>query len=350
MLIIEAIKINSEMIALARESRGMSQKDLADKLGISRALLCQLEQNNRSVQDEMLEKLEKTLNYPRSFFTQEGDAYRTSVVSFRRRLKVPNSILSSIEANIQVYRLHIETILAKNTAFESLLPQLDLKQFENVQAVAKKIRTLWNIQEPIIENLTELLESKGIITIQGDFGTERVDSRSFLTRKGNPVIVYNKSLLGDRQRFTLAYELGHLILHTSVSDYGDRDIDHEANLFAAEFLMPESEIRSEFKEGISVTKLADLKRKWKVSMIALLYRAHDLEELSYNQRTYLITQFNQLNIRRREPDELDVPVEKPTLLRDLITKYKKALRLSVKELADVLHITEEDFTARYSTI
>lgn len=349
MLAIEAIKINPEMIVLARESRGFTQRDLADKLGISRTLLCQLEQSNRSVQDDVLEKLERILNYPRSFFAQEGEAYRTSTVSFRKRLKVPNTILSAIEANIQVYRLHIETLLAKVNALESKVPQFDLSQFENVQQVAQKVRSLWNIQAPVIENLTALLESKGVITIQSDFGTERVDSRSFFTKDGHPIIVYNKSVLGDRQRFTLAYELGHLVLHSGVSGFGDRDIDHEANLFAAEFLMPEADIRTEYKEGLSITKLADLKRKWKVSMIALLYRAHDLEELSYSQRTYLLTQFNQLNIRRREPAELDVPLEKPTLFRDLLTRYKKVTRITLKELAQLLHLTEEEFTVRYTT-
>lgn len=121
-----------------------------------------------------------------------------------------------------------------------------------------------------------------------DFGTERVDSRIVLTHSGYPIIVYNKSLLGDRQRFTLAYELGHLVLHSSLSDFGDRDIDHEANLFAAEFLMPANDIRPDFKDGLTIQKLADLKKKWKVSMQALLYRAHDLEGYILQSKNVLI--------------------------------------------------------------
>src|SRR3989344_2815650 len=103
-------KVNPEMIVLARESRGLSQRDLADRLGISPALLCQLEQSNRSLSDDMIEKLEKELKYPQGFFGQEGEAYLTSTINFRKRLKVPRNLISSIEANIQVYRLNIELL------------------------------------------------------------------------------------------------------------------------------------------------------------------------------------------------------------------------------------------------
>ena len=93
-------KVNPEMIVLARESRGLSQRDLADRLGISPALLCQLEQSNRSLTDDMIEKLEKELNYPHGFFGQEGEAYLTSTINFRKRVSVPKNIIASIEANI----------------------------------------------------------------------------------------------------------------------------------------------------------------------------------------------------------------------------------------------------------
>ncbi|MBL0267161.1 MAG: hypothetical protein IPP99_00340 [Chitinophagaceae bacterium] len=67
--------------------------------------------------------------------------------------------------------------------------------------------------------------------------------------------------------------------------------------------------------------LGELKRKWKVSMIALLYRADDLGLLTPNQKRYLVQQFNQQNIRRREPQELDIPKENPKLMRRLLADY-----------------------------
>ena len=61
----------------------------------------------------MIEKLEKELNYPHGFFGQEGEAYLTSTINFRKRVSVPKNIIASIEANIQVYRLNIEMLLQK---------------------------------------------------------------------------------------------------------------------------------------------------------------------------------------------------------------------------------------------
>lgn len=341
-------KVNPEMIVLARESRGLSQRDLADRLGISPALLCQLEQSNRSLTDDMIEKLEKELNYPHGFFAQEGEAYLTSTINFRKRVSVPKNIIASIEANIQVYRLNIEMLLQKVKVTKPEIPHFDLEKLGSVQEAAIKLRKQWKVPAGAINNMTSLLESFGIITVAFDFGTERVDSRIVLTHSGYPIIVYNKSLLGDRLRFTLAYELGHLVLHSSLFDFGDRDIDHEANLFAAEFLMPANDIRPDFKDGLTIQKLADLKKKWKVSMQALLYRAHDLEDISYNQRTYLLQQFNQMKIRRREPPELDVKIEQPKLLRDMLTKYRNALKITINELADIFHMTEKEFMIRYT--
>ncbi len=139
-------------------------------------------------------------------------------------------------------------------------------------------------------------------------------------------------------------------MHSGILPSHKRDIGHEANKFAAGFLLPEKEIKKDFsfKEGITIALLGELKRKWKVSMIALLHRADDLGFVTKNQKQYLLQQFNTLRIRRREPVELDFPQEKPTLLRDLITKYKNAHKFSAKELAASLHLEVEEFMQRYN--
>jgi Zn-dependent peptidase ImmA (M78 family) len=197
-------------------------------------------------------------------------------------------------------------------------------------------------------NLTKLIEDNRILISTFDFGTERVDGRSILTDDKHPVILTNKIQLGDRQRFTLAYELGHLIMHAFHNPSLGTDVGHEANVFAAEFLMPEKDIISDFKTTITLELLAELKKKWKVSMQALLYRACDLNLLTYNQQRYLIAQFNQLKIRRREPPEFDVPREIPTLLRDLVTKYRSKQKMNITEMAAFFNLTESEFMKMYS--
>jgi Zn-dependent peptidase ImmA (M78 family) len=221
---------------------------------------------------------------------------------------------------------------------------LDVKN--PIEAV-NQLRRSWRIAKGPIESVTEILEKHHIAVVSFEFPTERVDGKSVMTSGGHPIVFTNQLSMGDRQRFTLAYQLGHLVMHIGGNSF-DRDVSHEANLFAAEFLMPENEIRKDFEEGITVTSLAKLKKKWKVSMISLLYRAHDLQIISDNQKRYIEQQFNQMKIRRREPVELDIPREKPVLIRSLITQYKQKQRLTIKQMSANFHLTEEEFTIRYN--
>ena len=341
------IQINPKMIVLARESRGISQKELAEKLNTSPGYICKIEADNRSLPEDFLVRMSKLLKYPLDFFYQEGEAFLPMSLNYRKRDHVSAKVIVPLEAQFNLYRLNIEMLSQKLKFPATSIPDLDLKKLGSEEQVAKQLRKFWKMPKGQIENFTELLEANGIIVISFDFGTERVDSRTILTKDKQPIIVVNKLHLADRQRFSLAYELGHLVMHTQTLPSHDRDISHEANMFAAGFLLPESEIKKDFEKGITIALLGELKRKWKVSMQSLLFRSADLGFLTDNQKKYLLAQFNQQNIRRREPIELDFPKEKPHLLRDLITKYKNAHKFSAKELASSLHLEMEEFMSKY---
>jgi Zn-dependent peptidase ImmA (M78 family) len=83
-------------------------------------------------------------------------------------------------------------------------------------------------------------------------------------------------------------------------------------------------------------------------MIALLYRADDLGYLTPNQKRYLLQQFNALNIRRREPLELDIAIEQPQLIKHRIAQVKSKLKLSTVELAALLCMELPEFMERYN--
>lgn len=127
----------------------------------------------------------------------------------------------------------------------------------------------------------------------------------------------------------------------------ERNIIHEANAFAAELLMPAKEMKEDFKKGINIGALAELKKKWKVSMIALLYRADDLGFLTANQKRYLVQQFNQLQIRRREPRELDIAIEQPGLLKRWVATYRSQAKLGAVEMAALLCLNVDEFIELY---
>jgi Zn-dependent peptidase ImmA (M78 family)/DNA-binding XRE family transcriptional regulator len=340
-------QINRNYILLARESRGLNQVEFADKLGMSPANLSKIELGVISLDDSYIPLISEKSGYPESFFYQENEINQP-FLAYRKREVVSPKLITPIDAQMNIRRLHIEYFLKELQYKPAELPVLDIDKIGTPQKCATKLRKLWGLEEPIIGNLTKLLESKGIILNSFMFGTDRADSRTILTDTNQPIIFTNKSLLGDRLRFSLAYELGHLVMHLNTSPSLDREVGKEANKFAAEFLMPESAIKADFKDGITLSHLGELKKKWKVSMQSLLYRADDLGFLTYNQKRYLLTQFNQMKIRKREPQEFDVPKEQGTLLNSMIVKYKTKSKIDNETLAQNLHIQLPEFIEIYS--
>lgn len=342
-----ANRLNPKMITVARESRGLTQLELAEMLSLSTSQMSRIEQDFTEVGEQHLKALTTVLNYPESFFYQEGENLPPAL-ALRKRNKVAQKVLLPIEAQVNIYRLNIEKLLKAMGDTNFQLPVLDIEKLGSPAEAARRLRKMWKIEKGAIQNLTQVLEENGFYLIAFDFNTERVDGMSIIANGASPVILSNKRSLGDRQRFTLAYELGHLVMHLQTNPSFTRDISREANEFAAEFLMPEKDIKADFKDGVTINLLADLKRKWKVSMQALLYRANDIGIITDNQKRYLVNQFNSMNIRRREPAELDIPREQPMKLRDLITKYKNKQRLNVKQLALFFNSNEDEFLSKYS--
>lgn len=338
--------INPQMILLAREARGMSQSDLAERLNSYKASVSRLEHGDGPIDEHTLIALAEATHYPPQFFMQKGEILPVNL-SYRKRKQVPAKLLTPIEAQMNIIRNHVQLIINGIESSDVVLPVFEITEKHSPEQIANLVRKSWKVPAGPIDNLSSLLEDKGILISSFDFGTDRVDSRSMLTDDNQPIIFLNRNLLGDRQRFSLAFELGHLIMHTFCTVAHDRDINHEANLFAAEFLMPSKDIMPDYKDGITLSLLGELKRKWKVSMISLLYRADDLCLLTPNQKRYLVQQFNDQKIRRREPPQLDVPKENPQRIRQLITELMQKAKLNIFQLCTLLAIEHDDYIAYY---
>jgi Zn-dependent peptidase ImmA (M78 family) len=334
------------MIVLAREARGFSQKDLAEKIDMSPTNLSKIERGDVGIAKDVLEGISRETEFPIHFFTQEGTIIPENLI-YRKRQSVPQKFIAPIQARVNILSRHVQflTRALNITAPQVPIPSLSLTS--SPAKIATRLRQKWEIEQGPISNIIKIVERQGIPVLSFDFGLDRIDSRSFLTEDKYPVIFINKRLQGDKLRFTIAYELGHLVMHTFSTLNPEQDINHEANVFAAEFLMPSNDIRPDYADNITIPLLAQLKKKWKVSMIALLYRADDLGILTSNQKRYLLQQFNSLHIRRREPQELDIPIEQPLLVKKWITEYRKKKKLSVVEMASIFYLYADEFMEIY---
>jgi Zn-dependent peptidase ImmA (M78 family)/transcriptional regulator with XRE-family HTH domain len=339
-------EVNPKMIVLAREAKGWTQHDLAEKISLHRANVSRLENGDTPVQNQTLMAISEATGYPPHFFTRQGEFIPVNL-SYRKRENVHVKLLTPIEAKMNIIRVHVQFVTRALDKVIPSIPVVDVSKEKSPSVIASIIRKQWNLGCGVIDDLTGILEDQGIIISSFDFGTERVDSRSMFTDDRYPIIFLNRNLLGDRLRYSLAYELGQLIMHTHSFVPPERDVTKEANAFAAAFLMPEEDIMNDFQEGITLSLLAKLKTKWKVSMISLVYRADDLGIITPNQKRYLIQQFNQQKIRRREPIELDIPKEKPTLLNRFIKQYISEYEITIHQMAAIFAIPLEDYTDYY---
>lgn len=340
--------LNPKRLILARESRGITQLELSGLLSIGNSYMSKMEKGDAPVNDDILIKIADITGYPVSFFYQPGDIIAGNL-SFRKRETVAQRYITPIAAKANIIRLQVEWLNQQTGSKKASIPVIEMSAQMTPAKIAEEVRRQWNISAPVIHNMAALLEEHGIAISPFPFGTERVDSRCMIAESDQPIIFLNSRMLGDRRRFSLAYELGHLVMHNFFIVGLDRDIVCEANQFAAAFLMPEASFTRDIQgKEVTVALLGELKRKWKASMISLLYRADDLGFVTANQKRYILQQFNQLQIRRREPVELDIPVEQPQLLRSRIAAFKKKRKLNAHETAELMHMSTEDFIELYS--
>lgn len=169
-----------------------------------------------------------------------------------------------------------------------------------------------------------------------------------------PVISLSTGRPGDRLRFSVAHELAHLVMHKQLPLKAVSEIEDEADVFAAEFLMPAEAIYRDLLPPLTLTSVARLKPKWGVSMQALMVRAKSLDLISQRQYRYLFQQLTARGWRDAEPSNLDVSIEKPRLIAKMaevaygsaaVTKIAAAMHLSQVAVQDILShfATKEDF-------
>lgn len=87
-----AEKVSKGIIVLARESRGFSQLELSNRVGMSQQNMGKIESGDIGIKDETLNLIAETTNYPVSFFRQENEVYPEHLV-YRRRDKDRKSVV-----------------------------------------------------------------------------------------------------------------------------------------------------------------------------------------------------------------------------------------------------------------
>ncbi|WIB33929.1 XRE family transcriptional regulator [Curtobacterium sp. MCSS17_005] len=338
--------MNPQMLTLLRESRGYSGAQLAKLAGIPQPTLSKAENGLATLDDARLQKVADVLDYPVDAFSWTDPVYGFGSAAFyhRKQQSLPQTVLRKIQAQVNLTRMRLDKLLRSieiDTQYS--LPVLAIEDFGSPAEVARGVRANWRMPMGPVRDMAATLELAGIIVVRSNLESPKIAAISLDNVGTYPaLIILNAGMSADRERFTLAHELGHLVMHSVLvtSDEAEREADE----FAAEFLMPAAEIRTQLK-GMTLARAAQLKVVWRVAMSALIRRARDLGLIDATRYKSLIVSMSQKGWRKAEP--VEVQPDHPTVVSSLIDVHLRDHGYSFHELAQVVALNPSEFGSRF---
>jgi len=316
--------MNAKRLKQLRLARGLSLDALAAEMGgiITKQALSKYELGKAKPSPVVLNKLAAALGIKAAYLWSEP-SFSVRFIAYRKgsgllkgeQKRVESVIIQSLENRIRLQDLTGES----NGA---LLPirKLNVRKIADAELAAGTMRESWRIGQATIANVTDLLEDHlvHVLEVEAD---EKFDGISAVVLNGEDnikaaVVVSRPAIAGERQRLNLAHELGYLVLNISK----ETDEEKAAFRFAAAFLAPAESLYKEVgnkRVFIQPEELLILKRRFGISMQALLYRLHDLGVITDSYYKKWCMDINRLRWRKQEPCEL--PAERPQwLLRSVL--------------------------------
>lgn len=299
--------IVSQKIKQARILNGLSLRETADLIGVSKQMISKYEQGESIPTSGKLIKLAKVLKVKVDYFFLPC-LVDIGEVNFRKKsslsIKKINALKESIKMKLSNY-LEIENILQIENLFENPINKKEVNSINDIERIVHELRVEWEIGQDPIHNIIQLLEDQEIKVIEIDEPENNFDGLASITNKKYPVIVINKNFSVERKRFTLLHELGHLLLE--IQENNGKHEENLCNRFAAEFLFPKKMVKKEFgekRESVSIKELIEVQKKYGISIKAIIYRLKDAEVLSENRVKEFYKKLNfDLNLKQEVDKE-----------------------------------------------
>jgi Zn-dependent peptidase ImmA (M78 family) len=336
-------RINPEMLILAREARGLSQRDVATILKVQQGTVSKWESGLMQPNEQAIEMLSQEMALTEEFFFQTEHrvfGFNSSVFFHRKQQSFPEKALKKLHARMNIVRFRLSRLLrsieiSSTAKFQRIDPAEYLGRPDTVAAI---VRSAWMLPPGPVRGVITAIEEAGGVVMNFDFGTRQIDAISEWIPPYPPIFLVNSNseISTDRLRLTLAHEIGHVVMHR----FPHPKIEDEANVFACEFLMPRKEIKPALYR-LTIPKLMDLKSIWKVSMAALIMHACRIGTISESRRRYLLIQLHHQGYRMKEPLEEEMPVERPSVFDNLVKLHLNDLGYSPSQLARLLFYRDE---------
>jgi Zn-dependent peptidase ImmA (M78 family)/DNA-binding XRE family transcriptional regulator len=307
--------INGERIKQVRELNGLTQKKFSEFLGVNQSAIAQIESGRTSPSDAVLERIIFKMDFPISFFKQPNSTeFPLGSLLFRARLSLTLSEKSQIRQYARIAYEMIQKMGKNINQIPLRLPRID---DDPINAAIKTRSVMGLSPDTPIQNLIQTLEKNGVIVLALPIEFKKIDAFSLWINDQTPraIIAFSShNISGDRLRFSVAHELGHLVIHQTMTG-NNKKFDKESDLFAGEFLMPKDAMMNEIITPVTLDVLLPLKKRWGVSIQALVRRAATLQIITVRQYQYLMHQIGSYGYRKNEP--IEIVIEKPRMLSQM---------------------------------
>lgn len=347
-------------LRVARSASGLSLRALAGAMGgiVSAQAIGKYEREEDMPSSRVLMALAAALNVTEEYLLREGELVLEGV-DFRKKAGTSAREEAALEARaIQMLEryLTLEDLLQMRSVDweqprSAPHPVLDMRDAEDA---ARSVREDWGLGNDPIPQLAELLEERGIKILSLDLN--EIDGLAAEVRRKDRgaarVIVIKRSSWSERKRFSLAHELGHMVIAPS----GGVDEEKAAHRFAGAFLMPADALRAEVgtnRSSISIGELVALKKRFGVSIQALTYRCKDLGIISQAAFGRLFKIFAERGWRTapfEEPETMQPELEEPKRFERLCYRALAERIIGEARAAELLDISVRELDARLDQV
>jgi Zn-dependent peptidase ImmA (M78 family)/DNA-binding XRE family transcriptional regulator len=336
----------------ARKLLGISQDRLVEMINgiVKKTAIAKYEKGLMIPRVDVLHRLAEALNQPMDYFFRPVTV-SIDQIDYRAKatLGAKNADKINAEVSVRLERyLELEMLMNMELKFVNPLEGENLVRNGNdVELMAEKLRTRWQLGMAPLSGVLSILEDNGIKVLESETCDEQFDGFSSVVNGLYHVIVINKKATPERKRFTALHELAHLILkfHPSLSK---REKEMLCNRLAGAVLMPRSVFEREFgmyRIRFKPFELGLIKDKYGISAFAIVMRAASLNLIAKHRQIELI------QIIRRDPLESNIgsnrTFDAPVRFDHMIIRALSEEMISYLKAADLAGIDYDKLQTKY---
>lgn len=323
-----------QRLRLARQMyNDLSKASLADILDVSPSTITKWEDGTHKPQANILQTMSDFFQIPANWFLRPYPNYGNPL--FLNRAKKRVLLSACTKSNTMLLNLaEIHSIANEWVGFPklNLIPCLNRKEalslFDlsvckgKIQRLTEELRQKWGLGVSPILNLMKAVEKSGVIVTRFEIGSEEMDGTSAWINNHPYIFIASDKRNYFRGRFDLAHELGHIIMHKELTEADKKarfdELEEQAHYFASCLLFPVQAFVAEIGHKVTLESLIMLKKRWGVSIAAMLVKSRQLNIISEEHSSRLWRSYRYRGFTKCEPLDADKLPEEPSILRETI--------------------------------